>query len=52
MIQFYKMLRYITGVRQDEESKSKHKFHKKYLSKIKGLFIVMYLLVNPLLQTP
>ena len=51
-IQFYKMLKYRLGVQQDEESKGRYAFHKKYLSRLKGLFLTIYLFINPLLTTP
>ena len=52
MLYFYKELKYKCSVESDEESQENYKFHKKYLSKIKLLFLFVYIAVNPVLDTP
>ena len=36
----------------DETSQARYKFHKKYLSNIKVIFLFVYIVVNPIIDTP
>ena len=37
---------------EDEESQGNYRFHKKYLTRLKFIFLILYILVNPTLETP
>ena len=52
MLHFYKLLKIRTSVGLDEKSQSRYKFHKKYLSGIKMIFLVVYIVINPIIDAP
>ena len=37
---------------EDEESQANYRFHKKYLTRIKFIFLILYIAVDPVLETP
>ena len=41
-----------TSVGEDELSQANYKFHKKYLSGIKVIFLVIYIGINPIIDVP
>ncbi len=51
-IYFYKQLIYKSSVKPDEKSQEMYKFHKKYLSRLKFFFLILYIGVLPFLETP
>ena len=51
-LHFYKLLKIRSSVGEDEESQANYMFHKKYLSKIKIFFLVLYIGVNPIIDSP
>ena len=51
-LQFYKQLKYRLSVADDELSKGRYKFHKKWLSPLKPIFLITYILVIPFLEVP
>ena len=52
ILHFYKLLKIKTSVATDEKSQARYKFHRKYLSKIKVFFLVLYIVVNPIVDAP
>ena len=49
---FYKKLKYVLTVRQDEQSQARYRFHQRYLSRLKLIFLVSYIIVIPFLESP
>ena len=39
-------------VGEDEESQANYRFHKRYLTRLKFFFLVLYIAINPALETP
>lgn len=51
-IYFYKQLVYRSSVKPDEKSQANYRFHKKYLSRLKIIFLITYIGIIPFLETP
>ena len=51
-MEFYSRLKERMSIKNDDESKQKFKFHKKYVQKLRSLTLIVFLFVLPFFECP